>query len=102
MQAGSGQRITKQAMQGHKDKERPQYHDWPTQRSPGPMQWRVWQRFITLAFPLQEDKQLTEPLGAWNDNNKNSWKWFYLPTTKQVYGRKGRRWKVYTRYFHNL
>ena len=99
---GTGIHITKQALQGHRDKERPHYHDWPEQQSPGPRQWRLWRKFIKYAFLSTEDKQLRHPLGSWIDTNTEVWKWFYLPTTKKVYGKQGQRWKVYTRHFHNL
>ena len=98
---GSGKYITRQSLQGHKDKERPLYHDWPEQQSPGTRQWRLWRKVIKLVFPLQEN-QLSSPLGAWIDNKADTWQWFYLPSTKQVFNRHGRRWKVYTRHFHNV
>ena len=70
---GSGQQIPKQARDGHRDRNRPHYHNWPVQLSPGPEQWLLWQKALNRRFPHTEDKILCTPLGSWIESLRDQW-----------------------------
>ena len=92
---GSGVRISKQSSNGHRDPDRPQYHDWPEQGRPGPREWQLWRKALKICFASTTLRELDQPLGVWIDGHRQHWKWFYNPQARRLYFRHGRRWKVY-------
>ena len=48
-------------------------------------------------FPTHEDNELIDTLGAWTDDARDQWKWFYLPSTQRDYQQPQQGWKVFSK-----
>ena len=94
---GDGKQITNWAKQGNLQKRFKRRLGWPRQSYPSQKSWSAWRKAIKTAFPIIGD-ELSEPLGAWTDNEKSDWDYFFDPISKSVYWHTPRgKWKVYSR-----
>lgn len=96
---GSGQCFSKRLYDGHRFNQRLPYHDWPEQANPSEKMWKLWRKALRDSFPrirIGRLNVLRNPLGAWIDNKKHEWRWFYSPAAKRLYKREDNQmWNVY-------
>ena len=93
---GSGHRLCNLAKNGHKNNDRPSYHQWPIQSNPGPADWRIWRKAMRQSFPRDDHGNIIDGVGEWTDNRRNKWKWFYHPTSRSIFTKHNDTyWKRY-------
>jgi len=57
--------------------------NWPTQECPEPKYWKIWRTACRTL--LNQDKNLTTPLGDWHATPRQIFPWFIDPTEKKNY-----------------
>ena len=93
-----GTHLTTEALQGIRRQMEPAYYNWPIQKNPSRSDWQAWRR--TLAPVLRQGlgeagRKLLQPLGQWNDNERDKWIWFYVANERRLYQRTNNGWKFY-------
>ena len=81
---GSGTRISSYAYEGKRDEDRKSTMQWPKRNRPHFHKWLIWQRWIGRAF-CQQNRVLRVPLGKWNNDPRQEWKWYCNPDTQVLY-----------------
>ena len=96
---GSGNQISKNYWDGHKDKQRKSPYKWPEQHDPDAKHWTLWRKALRKCFPVDQDKLLIDKLGAWTNQRRLDCKWFYSQQTQRLFTRATLEghWKVYKR-----
>jgi len=82
----SGTCITKEALNGSRDKHRTSIFTWRNTRRPPLRDWYEWKEAILTTFCSSDiHPKLTIPLGPWTSASTQTWAWYYDERTETLY-----------------
>ena len=76
-----------------------QYH-WPRRPPLQPRYWRLWQQALEATFlapSRTNERKLRHPLGHWDADVLDNWKWKYSAAEERVYHLEGLGWRVFSK-----
>ena len=93
-----GTQVTEDSWLGVRRENEPMFYGWPLQKRPPPMDWQVWLKVlqsVTVPDVRQRNRALRQPLGIWNDGQRQDWTWFFSPDELRLYERTPTGWQFY-------
>jgi len=80
---GDGKKITQMAWEGM-EKNQTRYK-WPRTQKPTQIEWKTWQQALLVAFQLNIQRVLQQPLGQWWGMKEPSWGWYLNKDILRLY-----------------
>lgn len=96
---GKGEKVTLKAMNGIRDSHRCSEWTWPLQIRPVPIEWKVWQRAITLivSHGERQGRKLVTPLGPWIRYSHQRFSWFLSQSENAMFRKLRIGWRRYNK-----